>query len=75
MDEHWTRAHIARMETRHLRLFLSVLRRGSFAAAARDLDIDPSSVSRTIAALEAELGFSLFDRTTRRLAPTEALRA
>lgn len=60
------------MEIQHLRLFLEVYRRGSFAAVARDHNVDPSSISRTIAALERELGFSLFDRTTRRLAPTEA---
>lgn len=60
------------METRYLRLFLDVFRRGSFAAVARDHGMDPSSVSRTIAGLEADLGFGLFDRTTRKLSPTEA---
>ncbi|MEM9378979.1 MAG: LysR family transcriptional regulator [Planctomycetota bacterium] len=60
------------MEIRHLRLFLDVFRRGSFAAVARDHGVDPSSVSRTIASLEADLGFGLFDRTTRKIAPTEA---
>lgn len=60
------------MEIRHLQLFLEVYRRGSFAAVARDHGVDPSSVSRAVAALESELGFSLFDRTTRKLAPTEA---
>ncbi|MEM9801969.1 MAG: LysR family transcriptional regulator [Planctomycetota bacterium] len=60
------------MELRHLRLFLDVHRRESFAAVARDHAVDPSSISRTIASLEAELGFNLFDRTTRKLAPTEA---
>jgi DNA-binding transcriptional LysR family regulator len=34
--------------------------------------IDPSSVSRTIAGLESELGIRLFQRTTRQLSPTEA---
>lgn len=60
------------MEIHFLRLFLQVFRRGSFAAVARDHNIDPSSVSRAVAALETELGFSLFDRTTRKLSPTEA---
>ncbi|MEM1449431.1 MAG: LysR family transcriptional regulator [Planctomycetota bacterium] len=60
------------MEIRHLRLFLDVFRRGSFAAVARDHGVDPSSVSRTIASLEDDLGFGLFDRTTRKIAPTEA---
>lgn len=57
---------------RSLKLFLDVVRCGSFAAAAREQGVDPSSVSRHIAALEQELGFRLFERTTRRLAPTEA---
>lgn len=39
---------------------------------ARDRDLDPSSVSRAIASLEAELGVRLFQRTTRQLFPTEA---
>ncbi|BDA74179.1 transcriptional regulator, LysR family [Calothrix sp. PCC 7716] len=48
------------------------MRQGSFAAVARERNIDPSSVSRTIAALESEIGVRLFQRTTRQLAPTEA---
>jgi len=48
------------------------MRAGSFAAVARVHEVDPSSISRTIAILEDELGFRLFLRTTRRLAATEA---
>lgn len=55
-----------------LTLFIAVMRQGSFAAVARDRNIDPSSVSRAIAALETELGTRLFQRTTRQLSPTEA---
>lgn len=51
---------------------MDVIRAGSFADVARHRNIDPSSVSRVISNLEAELGFRLFQRTTRRLAPTEA---
>src|SRR6266851_1763168 len=46
--------------------------RWELAAVARLHDVDPSSISRTIAILEHELGFRLFQRTTRRLAATEA---
>lgn len=60
------------MDSAKLRDFVEVMRRGSFAAVARDRGIDPSSVSRAIAGLEAELGLRLFERSTRRLAPTEA---
>ncbi len=55
-----------------LHVFLSAVRRGSLSAAAREHGLDRSSVSRQISALERTLGFRLFERTTRRLAPTEA---
>lgn len=45
---------------------------GSFAAAARELDVDPSSISRAVSGLEADLGVRLFQRSTRKLALTEA---
>lgn len=60
------------MDMASLRIFVEVMRVGSFAAVARTYDVDPSSISRTIALLEDELGFRLFQRTTRRLAATEA---
>ncbi|MEO1593031.1 MAG: LysR substrate-binding domain-containing protein [Cyanobacteria bacterium J06632_22] len=60
------------MEVSTLQLFVAVVRQGSFAAVARDRNIDPSSVSRAIANLETELGVRLFQRTTRKLSPTEA---
>ena len=60
------------METLALKTFLETARAGSFTAAARLSGVDPSVTSRTVAALEAELGFRLFQRTTRRLALTEA---
>ncbi len=46
-----------------IELFLAVLDRGSFSAAARALGRVPSAVSMAIANLEAELGFALFERT------------
>ncbi len=60
------------MDVDSLQIFVEVMRRGSFAAVARDRQVDPSSISRTIASLETELGTRLFQRTTRRLSPTEA---
>lgn len=55
-----------------MRIFVEVARSGSFAAVARDRDVDPSSVSRAVALLEDELEVRLFQRTTRRVALTEA---
>lgn len=60
------------METGTLELFIDVMQHRSFATVARQRNVDPSSVSRAIAKLEAELGIQLFQRTTRKLAPTEA---
>ena len=65
-------APAARMDTTDLETLMLVIRLGSFAAAARELQVDPSSVSRSVAALESELGTRLFQRSTRRLAVTEA---
>ncbi|MDD0840313.1 LysR family transcriptional regulator [Curvibacter sp. HBC61] len=56
-------------------VFLSVLDRGSFSAAARALGRVPSAVSMAIAQLEAELDLSLFDRSSREPRPTAAARA
>lgn len=60
------------MQITALNTFADVMKLGSFANAARYRDIDPSSVSRTISGLEEELGFRLFQRNRRKLAPTEA---
>ncbi|MEP6938170.1 MAG: LysR family transcriptional regulator [Rudaea sp.] len=58
-----------------LSAFLEVARRQSFVQAARQLDRHVSAVSRAVAALEARLGVRLLQRTTRRVALSEAGRA
>jgi DNA-binding transcriptional LysR family regulator len=56
-----------------LRVFLTVVEVGSFAAAARKLHRATSGVSYAIANLEMQLGVALFDRqTTRKPQLTEA---
>ena len=60
------------MDLDRLQTFIAVMRQGSFAAVARDRNIDPSTISRTIANLEKELDIRLFQRSTRKLSPTEA---
>lgn len=60
------------MDIDSLRIFVEVVRRGSFAAVARDRNIDPSSISRAVASLEEDLGTRLFQRSTRRMGLTEA---
>ena len=60
------------MDDQLLRTTLNVAREGSFSAVARETGVDPSSVSRQVAALEEALGIRVFERTTRRLDLTEA---
>lgn len=55
--------------------FVRVVEAGSFTGAAAALGLQKSSVSRSVAGLEASLGIRLLQRTTRRLALTEAGRA
>jgi DNA-binding transcriptional LysR family regulator len=60
------------MDIARLKLFIDVAKKRSFAAVARDYNQDPSTISRTIAGLETELGIRLFQRTTRNMTLTEA---
>jgi len=53
------------------RLFLRVVETGSFKRAAEQLNHEPSSVSRKIAALEDRLKVKLLRRSTQRSTPTE----
>jgi len=55
-----------------MRILVRVVDSGSFSAAARQLGVAPSSVSRRINELEEDLGARLFARTTRKLSLTEA---
>lgn len=55
-----------------LAVFVAVLEAGGLAAAGRKLRRSPAAVTRSLAGLEARLGTRLIERTTRRLAPTEA---
>lgn len=56
----------------NIQIFLRVVERGSFTAAASQLALPLTSVSRRVKALEEELGVQLLYRTTRRVSVTDA---
>ncbi|KIC21546.1 LysR family transcriptional regulator [Leisingera sp. ANG-Vp] len=56
----------------HIRAFLATAETGSLSAAARQLGLTQPTLSRQVAALEAQLGVLLFERLGRALALTEA---
>ncbi len=55
-----------------LAVFEAVARTASFSAAAKELGLPKSSVSRAVARLEADLDVQLLFRTTRHVAPSAA---
>src|SRR5690242_5934344 len=52
--------------------FLAIVDSGGFGAAARELGVTQSTVSRRVTALEARIGKRLIERTTRSVSLTEA---
>lgn len=59
------------METQFLSTFVTVVDRGSMAAAARSLHITPAAVAQQIRTLERELGAPLIARAGRTVSVTE----
>ena len=59
-------------ETQELLVFHSVVKHASYAKAADELSLSPSGVSRIVTRIEERLGVRLVQRTTRKLALTEA---
>ena len=53
------------------RTFKAIYRQGSLTAAAQELFISQPNVSQHLAALESYMGTRLFERTGRRIVPTE----
>ncbi len=60
------------MDTAQLLTFTTVVRHGTFSAAAQELALSQSGVSRQILKLEHEIGVDLFDRSVLPIALTAA---
>jgi DNA-binding transcriptional LysR family regulator len=56
---------------RAMKIFVGIVEQGSLTAAAQAVEMSPTSVVRTLAALERRLGIVLVQRTTRRIRITE----
>jgi DNA-binding transcriptional LysR family regulator len=74
MDYNWLSRHIidegAAQMNSDMVAFVRAVERGGFSAAARDLGLTPSAVSKLVTRLEGRLGVRLLNRTTRSLALT-----
>jgi DNA-binding transcriptional LysR family regulator len=63
------------MDLNRATTFVRVVETGGFTRAAEALGLPPSSVSRAVSRLEEDLGVTLLERTTRKVALTDAGRA
>jgi DNA-binding transcriptional LysR family regulator len=64
---------ISHLTLRQLQALRGIYDTGRISAAAENMSVSQSAVSVLLAQTEAALGARLFDRTTRRIAPTEAM--
>lgn len=60
------------LDTRQLRAFVTLARRGSFTLAAKELHLSQSAVSHSMKALETDIGCRLFDRLGKKVLLTQA---
>ena len=62
------------MDTERWQILLKAIDRGSLRAAAEEMGFTVSGISRSVATLEKELGFSLLYRAKSGVQPTEECR-
>lgn len=58
------------MDTKDIKIFRQVYETSSFSKAAQEVYMTPQGVSKIIQKLESELGFTLFNRTSKGVKPT-----
>ena len=63
------------MDLNRASIFVRVAQTGGFTRAAEAMNLPTSSISRSVARLEEELGVTLLERTTRKVSLTDAGRA
>lgn len=61
-----------KLDSRRSQYFMQVIRTGSVRGAAEVLNMDPSAISRAVAALEVDCGIALLERRGRGVVATEA---
>jgi DNA-binding transcriptional LysR family regulator len=64
-------AGLERTDLADLNIFLTIVRRRSFTAAAIELGLTPSAASHAMRRLETRLGAKLLNRTSRAVSPTD----
>ncbi|AKG75210.1 LysR family transcriptional regulator [Salinicoccus halodurans] len=60
------------MDIKHMRYFVAIVKYGSMTGASNHLYISQPTISKAIQDIETELGMSLFDRTKKKIALTDA---
>lgn len=61
-----------RLSFRQMQAFVATARARSFSRAAEEIGISQPALSKAVSELEADVGYALFDRTTRRVSLTTA---
>ena len=62
---------ISPVTLQQMQVFLSVAETLSFSRSAKQLNMTQPGISKSIVSLESLLGFSLFERTSRKVSLTE----
>lgn len=70
MNENPSRERTARVNIGHLECYLTAIRCGNYANAARELYVTPQAVSKAISELEKDLSIKLCEKSDGRLEPT-----